>query len=186
MSGDYRYQITEHQGIPCLHVITEIEESTDEPQNAFAHTYIPIDDIEASIAKWHKGTYGQEEEEEQPASTEPPLALKIISMILKTDHDTQALNAGATALRFEQLLVGILQLCQQELAKQNEEFVSNSILSALQARFPDYRFVHANGEYIAIFPGDYTVEQAKQSIQEVDGFVASLQGRDRTNNAEQH
>lgn len=60
--SDYRYQITEHQGIPCLHVITEIEENTDEPQNAFAHAYIPIGDIEASIAKWHKGTYGEEDD----------------------------------------------------------------------------------------------------------------------------
>jgi len=54
-------------------------------------------------------------------STEPPLALKIISMIMKTDHETKVLNASATALRFEQLLVNILKLCQQELERSNDE-----------------------------------------------------------------
>jgi hypothetical protein len=42
-------------------------------------------------------------------------------MIMKTDHEVKTLNASATALRFEQLLVDILQLCQQDLEKGNDE-----------------------------------------------------------------
>lgn len=44
--SDYRYQIVEHNGIECLHVMIET-------QDEIAHTYIPLDSIEDSIREYY-------------------------------------------------------------------------------------------------------------------------------------
>jgi hypothetical protein len=46
--SDYRYQLVKHNGIDCLHVMTEIEPVND----GITHAYIPLDDIlESAIAQ---------------------------------------------------------------------------------------------------------------------------------------
>lgn len=52
MSGDYRYQITEHQGIQCLHVIVEHDESDELHKAGMAHCYISVDDIQDAFVNY--------------------------------------------------------------------------------------------------------------------------------------
>lgn len=55
MMSDYRYQIVEHNGIQCLHVMTEVADHAvmlENVEDGIAHAYIPIDDIKASIARY--------------------------------------------------------------------------------------------------------------------------------------
>lgn len=41
--SDYRFQIVEHNGIPCLHVMIDAE--------PIAETHIPLDDIQEAMGK---------------------------------------------------------------------------------------------------------------------------------------
>lgn len=41
--SDYRFQIVEHNDIPCLHVMIDAE--------PIAETYIPLDDIQEAMGK---------------------------------------------------------------------------------------------------------------------------------------
>lgn len=45
--SDYRFQVVEHNAIPCLHVMIDGAEQFD----GFVQTYIPLDDIQKAIAK---------------------------------------------------------------------------------------------------------------------------------------
>ena len=47
--SDYRYQIVEHNGIECLHVMSEAHKERD----GIAHTYIPLDSIKDSIREYY-------------------------------------------------------------------------------------------------------------------------------------
>ena len=44
--SDYRFQIVEHNGIPCLHVMIEVTD--DNYDDDVQQSYIPLDDIEAA------------------------------------------------------------------------------------------------------------------------------------------
>jgi hypothetical protein len=49
--SDYRFQVVEHNGIPCLHVMIDHVE-IDENGEEIIHTHIPLDDIlEAAVAQ---------------------------------------------------------------------------------------------------------------------------------------
>lgn len=50
--SDYRYQIVDHNGIASLHVM--IDQDMTDLVNGIASTYIPIDDIDASIKRHRK------------------------------------------------------------------------------------------------------------------------------------
>lgn len=50
--SDYRYQITIHNDIPCLHVMIEAHDAgvvLPSVQDGIAHCYIPVDDIQKSL-----------------------------------------------------------------------------------------------------------------------------------------
>ncbi len=48
--SDYRFQVVEHNGIPCLHVMIDHAEQ-DSNGEEIIHTYIPIDDIQEAISR---------------------------------------------------------------------------------------------------------------------------------------
>ena len=48
--SDYRFQVVEHNGILCLHVLIDHAE-LDKNGEEIIHTHIPLDDIQAAIAK---------------------------------------------------------------------------------------------------------------------------------------
>lgn len=65
----------------------------------------------------------------------------------------------------------------QEVEEGNEAVEDDHILLALQARFPEYRFVFIDDKYVTIFPTHFTSEQAKASLKPVKEFISQLRAK---------
>ncbi len=112
--SDGRFQVVEHNGIPCLRVMIDTDD-----EMPIAQTHIPLDDIEAAVAHRYAHKFVQE------------LAQKILDLIERTEQgigqDFQTfgpddidgrINQGI--IRYAMLKTNIKGLCKEQLEKEGE------------------------------------------------------------------
>jgi|SRR5258708_1174449 len=97
--SDGRFQVVEHNGIPCLRVMIDTDD-----ERPIARTHIPLDDIEAAVA--HK--FGQE------------LAQKILAIKEKAEEEVNKHWESDWASILSGALDDIETLCKEQLEKEGE------------------------------------------------------------------
>jgi len=101
--SDGRFQVVEHNGIPCLRVMIDTDD-----EMPIAQTHIPLDDIEAAVARRYAHKFVQE------------LAQKILDIIRET---TERANKVSETFAMDNMLGAldeIEQLCKEQLEKEGE------------------------------------------------------------------
>jgi len=113
--SDYRFQVVEHNGIPCLHVIFDDEVIDADGFEKIIQTYIPIDDIQAAIGHNQAQELAQKildliERTEQKTAQEPPL--------VGDDAEDEQIQRGF--IRYMMLKAEIKALCKEQLAQKED------------------------------------------------------------------